>query len=485
MENNLFNSPGYILAKDYVENIRQMQKKGPWKLPLGVGDKFHIFLLSLFLKFSWFKDIYIKYPYDHSPAYDIIINFLKRNKILSFVIKLNSASYWNTNIYATQLLDKEEILVKSTGHHKESDIALSKTIGELIERAVSGLYDENTNLVFGSFNELKTKYKNIFYPPIYHRFLPEQKELFKELRVDDNQEIEWVKGFNFLTNDVALIPKNLTSWRHRRMVITMSPTTSGSAGGFLKEDVIKNSILEYIERDSFLIHWLTQIAPRVISNESLPEDLFLYIKDFNSIGVSTYVLDTTTNVGIPSACVVVRKNNLNKKSIAVSGGAGIDLHTAIRKALEEAQQCVFNLDKNGSAIKASDIKPFVSEIDREERIRMWQGEEWIKLFEWFISGDIVSYTNKSIATFNEEDEFTTLKNVFTKLGDEYIPLIYFPKNKAMEKLGFKVAQAFIPFCFPLFLVEKYGTFDSDRLKQFAKYKGVENFKLNPYPHPFP
>jgi thiazole/oxazole-forming peptide maturase SagD family component len=485
MENNLFNSSGYILAKDYVDDIRQMQKRGPWKLPLGVGDRFHLFLLSLFLKFSWFKDVYIKYPHDHSPAYDIIINFLNRNKMLSTVNKINTASYWNINIYSTRLLDGEEFLVKSSGHHKNSDIAFSKTIGELIERVVSGLYDENRNFVVGSFSELKIKYKNIFYPPIYHRFLPQQKDLFKELRVDDNQAIEWVKGFNFLTNEVALIPKSLTSWRHRKSIITMNPTTSGSAGGFSKEDVIKNSILEYIERDSFLVHWLTQIAPKVIANESLPEELLLYVKDFNSIGVDVYVLNTTTNVGIPSACVVVRKNNLNKKSVAVSGGAGIDLHSAIRKALEEAQQCVANLDWGRSNVEVSNFIPFVSDIDREKRITMWQGEGWVKLFEWFISGDVFNYTNNSVSTFDGEREIDTLKNIFTKLGSEYTPLIYFPKNKAMGKLGFHVAQSFIPFCFPLFLLEKYGTFDSDRLKQFARYKGVENFKLNPYPHPFP
>lgn len=485
MENNLFNSPGYILAKDYVEDIRQMQKNGPWKLPLGVGDRFHLFLLSLFLKFSWFKDVYIKYHHDHSPAYDIIINFLNRNKMLSSVSKINTASYWNINIYSTRLLDGEEFLVKSSGHHKNSNIAFSKAIGELIERAVSGLYDENSDFIVGSFNELKIKYKNIFYPPVYHRFLPQQRELFKELRVDGNQAIEWVRGFNFLTNEIALIPRSLTSWRRKKNIITMNPTTSGSAGGFSKEDVIKNSILEYVERDSFLVHWLTQIAPKVIINESLPEDLFLYVKDFKSIGVDTYVLETTTNISIPSACVVVGKNNLNKKSFAVSGGAGVDLHSAIRKALEEAEQCVANLDRDQAEVEVGNFTPFISDIDREKRITMWQGEEWVKLFRWFVSGDVFNYVNNSANALGEEDETNVLENIFTKLGSEYTPLIYFPKNKAMDKLGFRVAQSFIPFCFPLFLVEKYGTFDSDRLKQFARYKGVENFKLNPYPHPFP
>ena len=130
--------------------------------------------------------------------------------------------------------------------------------------------------------------------------------------------------------------------------------------------------------------------------------------------------------------------------------------------------------------------PFVSDVNKDKRVAIWQGDEWVQLFEWFISGDTIDY--KSIDTtlfFCEKSDLDFLKDIFNKLGSEYTPFIYFPKNKAMDKLGFRVAQSFIPFCFPLFLLEKYGTFDSDRLKQFAKYKGVDDFKLNPYPHPFP
>ena len=162
MKNDLFNSAGYILAKDYVENIRHMQKHGPWKLPLGVGDRFHLFFLTLFLKLSWFRDVYIKYPYDHSPAYDIILNFLKNEKFLSTVVKLNGVFFRDINIYSLKLIENNEVLVRSTGHDKENNLALSKAIGELIERSVSGIYDENNDVVFGSFEKLKTKYKNIF-----------------------------------------------------------------------------------------------------------------------------------------------------------------------------------------------------------------------------------------------------------------------------------------------------------------------------------
>lgn len=486
MGDKLFNSAGYILAKDYVEDIMYMQKHGPWKLPLGIGDKFHLFFLNFFLKFSWFSDIYIKYPYDHSPAYDIIINFLKKKKMLSVIIKLNSAFFRDINIYNLRLLGKEKKLVGGTGHDKEKNIALSKAIGELLERAVSGIRDENRDIILSSFNELKERYENVFYPPKYHRFLPQQKNLFKELNSSGDQKIEWVKGFNFMTNEIALIPRGLTSWGYGNKMVLMHPTTSGSAGGFSRDDVIKSSILEYIERDSFFVHWLTQIPPRLILNESLPEDLFLYVKILNDIGINVYILDTTSDIGIFSVCVVVQLNNSNKNAIAVSGGAGVSSRDAIKKALKEAQQCVGTLFVyNRSETKVVDYVPFVSDVGKAKRMAIWQGDEWVGVFKWFISGNVVNYENIKTTSTSGKNDIDTLKDTFARLGNEYTPLIYFPKNKVMNKLGFCVSQSFIPFCFPLFLTEKYGTFDSDRLKQFAKYKGVSDFKLNPYPHPFP
>lgn len=69
-------------------------------------------------------------------------------------------------------------------------------------------------------------------------------------------------------------------------------------------------------------------------------------------------------------------------------------------------------------------------------------------------------------------------------GAEYYPVVYYPENSIQKKIGFYVAQVYIPKAFPFYLFEGYGTFDSDRLDDFAKSKNITNWALNPEPHMF-
>ena len=60
----LFDKQGYISVKDYLKDVYHMQKNGPWRLPFGIGDRIHLFFLSLVSKFSWFSDVlYIEHMF--------------------------------------------------------------------------------------------------------------------------------------------------------------------------------------------------------------------------------------------------------------------------------------------------------------------------------------------------------------------------------------------------------------------------------------
>jgi hypothetical protein len=64
------------------------------------------------------------------------------------------------------------------------------------------------------------------------------------------------------------------------------------------------------------------------------------------------------------------------------------------------------------------------------------------------------------------------------------PVVYFPENQMQQELQYWVAQVYIPKAFPLYLLERYGTFDSSRLLDFAHSCGKDSFNLNPMPHMF-
>lgn len=493
----LFNSAGYVFAKDYIEDIDRMRKNRLWRLPIGIGDKLQIFILSIFIKISWFSDIlYIIYPHTWSPSYNILIKYLIKNKIFDSVSEKNEPYSGYYSFFIIKYIYNPNGIERLTGQGVARDkfTALSKAIGEMVERSISGLYDNTSKVLKDSADSLIKSNHLFFYPPKYHRFLDIQKRKYKELCNDSRDIIEWVDGYNLITKDNVYIPKQITSWfKHNanteRMLI--SPTSNGCAGYFTKDGATLRGLLEVVQRDAFLCHWLTKTAPKRIQEEDIPDDIKKTIDMFNKRGISIFLLDITA-LPIPSVCVAAITKQSNEPLVALSAASSVNFDEAIVSALDEMVSCseIFYYKQSDVKFRANETKyePFLSSLNKEGRQRYWTGEEKIKKFEWFISGGVVSYkdlikNNLSSGKFDSNKLKTCLLSLKT-LGKDYYPLVYCPNNKVQKKINFYISQVYIPKAIPFYLKECYGTFDSDRLNDFVVSKGNKNWELNPDPHMF-
>jgi len=495
----LFDKPGYISIKEYVEDIQYLRKNGPWELPLGVMDRVHIFFLSLILRVSWFSDaLYLLHPYEWSPAYSILFSFLQKKKIVDFAIEKESYSSEYVHFFAKKSIFVNEYDVPLTGQGiaKEKSEAFSKVLGEMIERMVSGLFDMNKNILYKSPNEMRGIYE-IVYPPKYHRFLDIQKENYRELTHDPAHSIEWVKGTNLITDTSVYVPRQMTSWfgfgsaRVFREKL-LDANSNGCAGYFTKEGAVLRGLLEVVHRDGFLVHWLTLIPPTRIDPDTLPEEMQKIIQEFKSRGISLSILNITS-LSIPSVYIAAINEKSETPRIVLSGASAVTFKQAIRDALKEmvAMSEVFSyISEEGIQVRNEGpvVTPFISDINKTTRQTYWRGVEKVKQFQWFISGEKISYNDVCIRDLLcAEDDSSQLKKcleVLSARGEEYYPVVYYPENRIQEELGFYVAQVYIPKAFPLYLNECYGTFDSDRLQEFARSKNNKDWGLNPLPHMF-
>ncbi len=97
-------------------------------------------------------------------------------------------------------------------------------------------------------------------------------------------------------------------------------------------------------------------------------------------------------------------------------------------------------------------QPFVSDLNEKTRQLYWRGPEKIQQFQWFLSGKQVSYAElcqKDLTSAT--DDATQLKaclSVLRKRGPDYYPIAYFPKHPIQAKLGFYIAQVYVPKAFP-------------------------------------
>lgn len=493
----LFNKIGYISIKDYVEDFALMMKFGPWKLPLGVGDFLHLFFLKIFAKFSWFSErLFILHVNEVSPSYSALLMYLKKNLFYDVFSERNLIFRG----YSSFLFEKDVLIggsvVKVTGQGVSEDVstALSMAIGEMLERLISGVLDANKAIFLMAPIDVMGKYP-VVYPPKYHNFLNVQKDMYKELNHNPKVKINWVKGENLITNQTTFIPRQMTSWlaeKRRFTNVVVHTTSNGSAGYFTKDGAVLRGLLEVVQRDGFLVHWLTTTPPQLVENSTLPQNIQKKIKDYEAFGISLYILNVTS-LSIPSIFVAVINRSSEVPQVVLSGSSSLTFDEAISGALKEVNivSDMFYYSPEEEAVKkfpSEDYKPFTSNLGKIERQLYWRGKEKVKKFEWFITGKKVSYQELCKQDLLTQDsDFVKLRECLRVLrvyGEDYYPVVYSPKHKIQNALGYYVAQVYIPKAFPLYLVERYGTFDSLRLKDFTSSRNINKWELNKDPHMF-
>ncbi len=471
-----------------------MQRSGPWKLPLGIMDRLQIRVLLGITRFSWIADaLYIAWPQRWSPAYSILISYLQRQGYLDTLTEKEVCGGVGHSYLATKRITDTDRSwrVSGQGFARDPATALSKALGELLERTIAGQGDRTKKRLSTSPDALSQSGESMFYPPRYHRFLEVQKERYAKLRYSATDPIEWVSGRRLSSREPVWIPSQMTSWflslRYRKEKLFIHPTSNGSAGYFTRTGAILRGLLEVVHRDGFLTHWLTTIPPRRIISETLPDDIRLMVRDLESIGLSITLLDTTS-LSIPSVCVSAISEQAETPQVVLSGAAALTFEQALLHALEEMLLLMpaFKLYADRPIVEQPE--PFVSKLGKDTRQAYWRGADRVNQFRWFVSGNQVDYDTLCQGNIDSRaGDVHALRACIDRLeslGEGYGPIAYYPENPLQEKLGFFVAQVFIPKAFPLYLIEYYGTFESDRLAEFARAKGVDDWTLNPLPHMF-
>ena len=484
-----FNKEGYMPVKDYLASFDDMFENGKWKIPLPLGDRIHFFILRMFVKISWFSgSIYMLHTEKISPVFASLLSYLHKNSFLTVFLERSIPDYYCYNLKKSVVFKGKFHEIKGEGVSKDKATALSKAVGELLERLITGVYDEKKSVAISSYKELEKKHECI-YPPKFHRVVG--RKIDQEIiQKQDTFRIDWVEGVNLVTTSPTYIPRQMTSWfasKSDEKSLFLNRTSNGSAGYFTKEGAILRALLEAVERDGFFVHWLTRISPDSIINETLPAPLQEKIKKLEERSFSVYVTNTTS-LAIPSVTVAVMSMNADIPQLVLSSSSSLIFETAIDGALDEIVKMLPTF-KISSSLQKDKIDQTLnpSELTKNNRLQYWQGKK-IKDFLWFVSGPKTSYIdcckNDIGNSDTENKDLRTCIEVLKSFGRDYYPVVYYPKNPIQKKLGFHVAQVFIPKAYPLFLQEIFKSEDSDRLYEFAKQKNYKNFVINKDPHPF-
>ena len=187
-------------------------------------------------------------------------------------------------------------------------------------------------------------------------------------RFDPEKDIDWSPVWS------------LTQGRHRylpsSMLYGMTPEQRGDAGlwadsngcaaGNTLEEAILQGFFELVERDAFAIWWYSRLRLPGVDLESFGDDYLAAAQDYyRDRNRDMWVLDVTSDLGIPAFVALSRRNDSDTEDIICGAGAHMDPHIAALRAVCEMNQCLTWVPRPG------DKKPRYG-VDDPLCLRWWK-----------------------------------------------------------------------------------------------------------------
>lgn len=395
------------------------------------------------------------------------------------------------------LADGRKVRANGFGASFDREEALSKAVGETLERYFLSAYDRES-FHCASYADLSRSNNvlDIFQFDFFHDW---QRKKNPAYAFDEASPFHWVEGYDLRTGASIYLPAQIVYWSYQHSPrgrssekIIFSQTTSGSAGHFTRDEATLAALLEAIQRDAFLIYWLNSLTPKVIDLETIEHTKIRSLVDeIRRFKFEPIFLNTTSDMGVPTAtCVLHDMSDPANPIYAVGSSTGFTLEDTLIPGLIEALSVLHFVSLQDQYMLPEPYEPFTSQtLSRSERLRAWRGAKMAERIHFFISGEKQS-AHEFIRTAPEinttERRLAYVRAMCEARGKGYEIYIFEVQNKILSSLGYHVVRAIVPQLIPLYLLESAAPLKARRLRDVPErigYKAAMDF--NPWPHPFP
>jgi len=159
-------------------------------------------------------------------------------------------------------------------------------------------------------------------------------------RFDLKHGTEWSPVWSLCDERFKHLPTGLLYFFHDAAAQTgLTPDSSGCAAGNTVEEAIVHGFLELVEHDACAIWWYNRLRRAEIDIDQLGDS---YVRDlraqFVAMGRSLWILDVTSDLGIPVVVAVLHWKEGSRERVAFAAGAHFDLRIATLQAVTELNQ---------------------------------------------------------------------------------------------------------------------------------------------------
>ncbi len=173
---------------------------------------------------------------------------------------------------------------------------------------------------------------------------------------DTDLSIDWTAAWSITSDELVHVPSAYVWFGHpdcTEHFFTYSDGNGNAAGNTLEEAVLQG-LLELVERDAVGVWWYNRLPRPGVDLSSFNDPYIDALVDYYAgMGRSLWMLDLTTDLGIPTFASISRRQDSPVQDIILAFGSHIDPHLAALRALTETNQflpAVHGRDANGNTV---------------------------------------------------------------------------------------------------------------------------------------
>lgn len=164
------------------------------------------------------------------------------------------------------------------------------------------------------------------------------------LRYDPERAIDWTPFWSLTAKSIRYLPTAYCYYGYPQPpdAVFCWADSNGNAAGNGVEDAILRGLLELVERDSVALWWYNRARRPGIDLERLGDSYVDRLRAaYHERGRDLWVLDLTSDLGIPVAAAVSRRSDRSPEHLHFGFGAHLNQRAAVRHAVAEASLMLF------------------------------------------------------------------------------------------------------------------------------------------------
>lgn len=362
----------------------------------------------------------------------------------------------------------------SNGRDPSPPLAAIKAIAEAKEWAACGSVPDD--LVQAKFSDLETAIDPREIIKYHHSQF--QLKQFPFRPFNEGTVYEWTEARDAITGAVVHVLADLVYFPYfPKTPYYAYANSSGVAAHPDRQKAVETSTLELVERDSFVIAYLTRLQFPTIAEQTLPDDIRKRIKDLRKVGFQVWVKDHSIDLA-PVACVVAQSQGLTYTPCASC--SSFDFEYALNHALMEVEALVVARLQNGPA---KPIKPreVLWPLDHG---RLYGQQRYFGRANFLIEGRKIAFRNAGKRMARSWQE---LLSRFQTKGWKLLTIPLYLSEEYGGNDGLHIIRSIVPGMVPMTFGYRQEAGGMDRIYAVASKFGHTNIsyrELTKFPHLF-